>query len=192
MEERVELGTFELKTGNVVVSDPCYDSIGGRINEPLENVKTGTWTAWVDRGDDGRIEALGAYIGNRQPFSEDYGWVSNDIGVDSGQAGIYERELYRDNDAVGKVANKLSFNIDEPGEKFYSANCDLTLGEEISGGVLPFGAVSSSGYGDGAYPLYTVVKDGFITAIKVVFIEDEEEEDEEDDEMEWCDDCEED
>lgn len=62
-----------------------------------------------------------------------------DVGVDSGQAGFFDLEMYQ---TVKKEAAVE--------EKFYDEICDLTL-DDKGWGVHPTGVVSSSGYGDGGY-----------------------------------------
>jgi hypothetical protein len=70
------------------------------------------------------------------------------VGVDSGQAGIFDASNYRnDNVIVGMPENA---HICGKLDKFYGACCDVTLGD-VGAGVIPFGFVSSSGWGDGGY-----------------------------------------
>lgn len=77
----------------------------------------------------------------------------------------------------------------KPSQIWYGINCALTNGfdnplcEDIKeedlikslGGVMPFGVVSVSGYGDGGYKCYVSKKDDKIIAIKIVFISDDDE-----------------
>lgn len=68
-------------------------------------------------------------------------WVDSDIdvGVDSGQAGFFDLEMFT------TVCKEEAVK-----EKFYDEVCDLTL-EDPSWGVHPVGCVSSTGWGDGSY-----------------------------------------
>lgn len=103
-----------------------------------------------------------------------------DVGVDSGQAGIYEETSYP--------------NVDSLDETWYDTICALTSDKEHGrrktpvdaqpgpptylGGVLPdhSGVVTSTGFGDGGYNCYVLKRDGKVIAIKIVYISDEEEE----------------
>lgn len=62
--------------------------------------------------------------------------------------------------------------IDKPtqndfGEPWYNANCDIL---SKMAGVIPYGTVSSSGFGDGSYYCYYIEDNSEIVAIKIVFI----------------------
>jgi hypothetical protein len=57
--------------------------------------------------------------------------------------------------------------------------CKFTLGKE-SWGLYDTGAVSSSGIGDGMYPLEVMMDNGKVVGIKVVFLGDDDEDDYED------------
>jgi len=73
-----------------------------------------------------------------------------EVGVDSGQAGVFDLSHYWNDSVAPEVA---------PEEVWYSMCCAVTL-SECSAGVVPFGAVSSSGYGDGGYDGFAVFVDG--------------------------------
>jgi len=100
-----------------------------------------------------------------------------DVGVDSGQAGFFDLASY-----TNAVKDRSDTSQDGPAfEKFYREICDQTLSDDQFGGV-DFGAVSSSGYGDGRYPCYVRRNDrGEVIAAFIAFIytgEDEEEDEE--------------
>ena len=86
------------------------------------------------------------------------------VGVDSGQAGIFDRNHYR----VSEVSDREG-NADTD-SKWYLACCDLTdNGEEA--GVLTGGVVSRTGMGDGAYGVYKAVNgQSQVVGVKIVFI----------------------
>ena len=110
--------------------------------------------------------------------------VDMDGGVDSGQFGFFDKDFYR-NDEAAKDLKKYEFSPDydrEEGDSWYRACCDLTLAKE-SWGVLPNGVVSSSGFGDGSYPVFGEKdENGEWIAFEVIFIGDEEDEDYDDEE----------
>ena len=102
-------------------------------------------------------------------------------GVDSGQFGYFDHDEYRNDNIVQGVERVTPDDVICDDEPWYSICCDRTLSKD-KWGEIPFGIVSSSGYGDGSYPTYGI-KDvdgkewvGFVT----LFIWDDDEEDEDD------------
>jgi hypothetical protein len=82
----------------VVISDPCYDLDTG-CNGVLENVKPGTWRTKAENlninnwGE--RCSALIAWHEDvEEPDEDDYELTGIDVGVDSGQAGIYDYDHF--------------------------------------------------------------------------------------------------
>jgi len=89
-----------------------------------------------------------------------------DVGVDSGQAGFFELSHYAEA-LSGKPSGRQG---DEKFEEFYDGVCELTLAA-ASFGVVPFGAVSQSGYGDGGYDCFVRLnEDGQTVDSYIVFI----------------------
>jgi hypothetical protein len=192
MVNRADNKTFEITSGIMVASDPCYT-----LDPPtwcmgvIENVKKGTWLAEIETSDEGawgeriarlRIEHINA---NRTYQMQQ---VDMDGGVDSGQFGFFDKNFYR-NDEASKDLKKYDFGRDvqekESGEEWYRACCELTLAKE-SWGVLPQGVVSSSGFGDGSYPVFGEKdENGEWVVFEVVFIDEEEDEWDENEEDEW-------
>jgi hypothetical protein len=137
------LGKFDVTSGKLVVSDPCYERGTWCQKENLPAVN-GAWEAFVTYDpDEGRVAALMALGPNAR---KDGNWKEEpwDIGVDSGQAGVF-----RGDDRPRKLTAKDHKSFPN-GESWYEANCRVTLGD-VGAGVIPGGAVSSSGYGDGGY-----------------------------------------
>lgn len=153
--ETIKLGNFEIESGKVRVSDPCYD-IDTWCATTLENVKKGKWLAQAEMIDEGlwgkRVSILRCFhesLTNGMINEIEREIISEKIGVDSGQAGIFDIEHFKkDSDTVGfkKQYKEESIRKDEP---WYSMCCDVTLSRNA--GVVPFGVVSSSGFGDGSY-----------------------------------------
>jgi len=176
--------TFEVTSGAIVCSDPCY-TLDTWCMGIVENVKNGTWVADIERMD---VDGWGNRIAVLEVRHIDHTNVGFDFnehlpftgGVDSGQFGFFDKAFYR-NDESAKDLEKYDFSSDfdkEDGDIWYRACCQKTLGEE-SWGVLPNGAVSSSGFGDGSYDVFGVKnKDGEYVAFAVVYIWDDEDEDE--------------
>ena len=186
--------TFEVTSGVMVCSDPCYS-----IDPPtwcqgiINNVKNGTWVANVEKSDEGdwgeRIARLRVeHVNAKRTYLTTQ--VDMDGGVDSGQFGFFDKDFYR-NDEAAKDLKKYDcgrvVQENESGEEWYRACCDLTLAKE-SWGVLPNGVVSSSGFGDGSYPVFGEKdENGEWIAFEVIFISDEEDEDYDDDDEDYDD-----
>jgi len=149
---------FEIKSGIMVASDPCY-TIPTWCQGIISNVKNGTWSAEVKISDEGdwgkRIAMLKIkHIGSK-PITK-YEELNFNGGVDSGQFGFFDKEFYRNDEAV-KELPKYDFGgdfkrDDEDGEEWYLACCNITLKKRW--GCLPNGVVSETGFGDGSYGVY--------------------------------------
>lgn len=179
--------TFEMVSGVARISDPCYSK---DISDTIQNVKRGTWEAHVIKFDEGswgtRCGYLVAHHKDHKARHESFKWTLTDIdvGVDSGQAGIFEEQYYKD-DSVVEGVERMAEEIICEDDPWYSICCDRTLCSE-NAGVMPYGVVSSSGYGDGCYSCSTITENGEIVAIMIDFgLEEEEEEDYE----EYCEEC---
>jgi len=170
--------TFEIQTGKVYVSDPCYE-VGTWCQLHLEKVRTGTWQMDMEHDDHEVVSALVCrHIDCRYPL---FGELAGEIGVDSGQAGVFDSQYYKSN----KVAQGIELTsedspiVDEDSDEYedggawYNLCCDKTLGDEC-GGVIPFGALSSSGYGDGGYNVWVAKENDEIVGIKIIFVEEPE------------------
>jgi hypothetical protein len=151
----------------------------------LENVLPGIYDCEVEYRDEG---AWGVRVASIEVTHQNYsalGFMPENftVGVDSGQAGIFDYEYY--------AKYHTDTDVDD---EWYEKACDITLSEESAGTIDECGLVSSSGYGDGGYACYTARnRDGYITGIRIEFITDEEDDwDEEEDEWEDEDDEEED
>lgn len=175
------LGLFEILSGFVDVSDPCYSvsDVGCRATKiPTKN---GIYVAMVVKTGGEEDEAGCCKV--LEALLEDAGgqWVKSpyDIGVDSGQAGIFDSKHYK-NDEIGrkwKSEHKEKNRDICENEPWYSMCCDLTCGK-MNAGVIPHGVVSSSGYGDGGYDLWIRMEDKLATGFRIVFIDSEQEQEE--------------
>ncbi len=175
--DKVRLGSFEIESGKVRISDPCYDKdtwCAGTI----DNVKKGSWFAETKKID-GRTGFLIAYSADYR-FTWDRYWdvrsITNiEVGVDSGQAGIFDEKYFKDDKVFASrtQADRKYKEIICADESWYSWNCDLTLSEP-NAGVIPFGCVSESGYGDGCYTCSVIKEKGKVVAIVIDYgLEDE-------------------
>jgi hypothetical protein len=162
---------FNVKSGKIRISDPCYDKddLLGGIIIPAKN---GEWVASAEVKNtswDERVISLTAEFNG--PFLRLHR-EEESISVDSGQAGIFDLNSYKNDSCVKDVERVHNQTICED-EPWYSICCDRTL-SKFQWGVIPNGVVSSSGYGDGTYEVsYFVDKDGNAVRIEIDFIEEE-------------------
>lgn len=170
-----------LLSDRVRVSDPCYkDDVWCKTM--LTDVLPGEYEVTVERTDD---VSWGNRISQLQVVHKDYKhknlmWdVHSEIGVDSGQAGIFCESTYR-NDTVEIETPESNFHtvFEGAGEKWYEKMCKLTLSGQ-GWGSYETGVVTSSGYGDGGYPLEIVKEDDKVVGMRITYIFPDDEEDEE-------------
>ena len=171
----IDLGTFEMASDRMAVSDPCYDTDVWCRGE-LQDVLPGIWEASVIKRDEGE---WGIRVAKLVAVHKDY--VDSDmepmtlapfeVGVDSGQAGLFDAQHYRDDAVV--VDPDTAVNGNEPGALWYMHCCHLTL-TKLAAGVMPYGVVASSGYGDGSYDCFVSRNsDGKIVRVEIEFIPEE-------------------
>lgn len=177
----IELGSFELTTPVMRVSDPCYDRNVWCCGT-VDNCKIGTWEAAVLKKDEGDWGVRNAVLAVRfakdgPTFSAINRAVCNgtgqwhecpfEVGVDSGQAGFFDEQFYKEDPLFGNFSDPTT----EPGELWYRNCCDVTL-SRAAAGVIPCGAVSCSGFGDGGYTAVKhITEDGWVDFMFIVFIE---------------------
>lgn len=171
------LGEFEITSGVMRVTDPCYDKetwCSGTLD-----AKNGTWEAYVTKSDEGSwgIRAASLIVMHESAgiaySNDDWELTNIDVGVDSGQAGFFDNAKYPDTESTGEYGDT---------DTFYGQICDLTHSEKDRSkvaGVMEFGAASVSGYGDGGYRCYVRRMNGVVVAAKIIFIGEEEIDDEE-------------
>jgi len=181
---KIPIGQFECVSGKFAISDPCYETDVWCRGE-LDNIKIGTWNADIGTCD---IKDWGTRVGlliaTHESFDEDAeGDLTEhtaqfEVGVDSGQAGIFDAQYYRDDSIVPVVkASKSDFDDIKAGSRWYGLCCGAT-DQEHHAGVIPYGVVSSSGYGDGGYDCvyYTDTSDQVVKVV-ITFIGDDKNED---------------
>lgn len=160
----------------VMVSDPCY-GLGTWCQGVLENVLPGEYDCVMERSDDciwgNRVSAIEvthiSYKG-KYFFSacEDF-----QVGVDSGQAGIFDYEYYAKYHTDGNGRPEVN-------NDWYDMVCDKTYTDYFDGNTIDnLGFASSSGFGDGGYYCWTARnKDGKVIYIRVEFISEDDYEEE--------------
>jgi len=177
--------SFEVVSGEVMISDPCY-SVPTWCQGTVK-ARNGIWSpdaqiVSIDGWGTRVVELVAChedYFEIDQAHFMDEGpapvWklLSINVGVDSGQCGIFDLSHYRD-DAAAKDAYRLTKTSigqgrDGKGEDWYGLCCDRTL-SFYKWGTIPYGVVSSSGVGDGSYDAYAVMDGDEAIAIKIVYI----------------------
>lgn len=165
----------------VMVSDPCY-SVPTWCQHILKNVLPGDYVTNVIKSDEGewgiRVGALIVihmdHVNNPLSFRSVKGAI---IGVDSGQAGIFSMETYR-NDEIFKEDESSFYGIFEDveindgvksGDHWYGHMCDRTLDKDLWG-AYDKGVVSRTGYGDGSYELSVAKHKGKIVGISIDYL----------------------
>lgn len=173
-ETIVDFGTFNVTSGELVLSDPCY-GMEVWCMKKVDSVKNGIWKFYGIQSDEGifgiRVSAFYAVHIDAEDISVDLEYI-DDLGVDSGQFGVFDADFYRnDSQFADDFVPENDFAKGEDGGKFYGACCDLTLSAQ-HGGVLSGGGVTSSGYGDGCYDGCLYLQEGEIVGVFVSFFED--------------------
>ena len=147
--EHINLGPFEVTSDKLVISDPCYH-LGTWCMGTLSNVEPGLWTASigvVDTGDFGnRIAYLSAFHQD-SPDIRDLKVcpASFEVGVDSAQAGIFDFGHFQDESVIEDQ------ELTDFGSRWFTFCCYQTLDSEHHAGLIPYGVVANSGFGDGVY-----------------------------------------
>lgn len=178
--KRLELAPFAVKYGELLVTDPCYTEEYCFTRIP--NAANGDWygQAFTDAGyyqpQFQQVHALRVALkdaaidwGNNDVFPREY---VGDAGVDSGNLGIFASHSY-------PIAP-------EPFHRDFSRACFAVTEATGAGTLKDVGVVSSSGEGDGSYPV-TIIRNsaGQVVAVEVVFISDEEQDEDENDNIDY-------
>ncbi len=182
---------------NVMVSDPCYTP-DTWCQTKLTNVLPGKYNVDVQKSDEG---SWGTRVSSITVIHEDYDdtddWEQHsECGVDSGQCGVFCMTSYRNDElSVGITTPDVNFNLsdyrkDEGGDMWYEKMCKFTLSEN-QWGLYDTGVVTSSGIGDGLYPMDVMMDGDKIIGIRLEYLGNSDEDllDEDEDEGDCCDEC---
>ena len=167
MANPISLGSFFVTGNKIHVSDPCYDydspdsaTIGNALSgEYLAKLTLYNMTTWSTR-----VARLSIYHANHKNIVPNI-CTECVITVDSGQAGFFDDDYYKENQGgdFGDIST------------LFGLACSLTLPKNCSGILLDKGVVSETGLGDGSYYLYTGKnKKGKIVSASIIFIADDE------------------
>lgn len=171
-----------LKLGSsVTVLDPCYIPNSDHMWHEI-GITPGEWFPYWQLSDEGawgeRVSKLGIYLCDSKKNYR-FGGMFNFVGyagVDSGQMMII------DTDAISNWED-TEYDDTSKGELSYGVACQITLSDLKGGTLEDLAVVSSSGLGDGLYPIKTFEDElGRVIRIEVDFELENEEDDLED---EW-------
>jgi hypothetical protein len=175
--ETISLGTFQVTSGKLIISDPCYgydEENTEDLQVLLKSAKRGDWSATVSYNEEEVVYQLVVFWGNTMPEGE---WIPIDqmIAVDSAQAGIFDFTFFDDDEKIIDEVENV-YGMDDDVSKYYIACCDAVASEQ-QGGIVPGGAVAMSGYGDGLYQVY-IKQDasGEVVSVMIDFLESDEDE----------------
>jgi hypothetical protein len=163
---------------NVMVSDPCY-SLDTWCQSKLSNVLPGLYNVEVEKSDEGdwgtRVSGITILHESITDDGISLEWEDHSgVGVDSGQCGIFCMTSYRNDEiAEGITTPPLEKPFEIPftdgGDKWYDKMCNFTLGEEQFG-MYDTGVVSSSGIGDGMYPMEVMMDKEKVVGIRITYL----------------------
>ena len=166
MANPISLGSFFVTGNKIHVSDPCYDydSLGSAT---IVNVLSGEYLAKLTLYNmenwGSRVSKLSICHVNHKNIVPN---TCTDcvITVDSGQAGFFDDDYYKENQGgnFGDIST------------LFGLACSLTLSKNRGGILLNKGVVSETGFGDGSYSLYIGKnKAGKIVSASIIFIVDD-------------------
>lgn len=166
--ETATLGNIECVSGEILFIDPCYPKTGGtelesslkHDNATKVGLTPGEYVTAVEYSNEGawgvRVAKLMIYKPQSFPV-ETYEQVGM-AGVDSGQMMIIDpahlSKWVDDNEVNYEDFETLYNKAVENNELSYFGACGTTGGKEKAGILSDLAAVSSTGYGDGHYPVY--------------------------------------
>lgn len=158
----------------VIVADPVYemnDLLDMTIT--LRHVLPGTYNVHVKQKEkrNSMLTVIHSAFINKPLVWKKH---KSKVDVDSGQAGIFDKKSYRNDDTVRHIVwikKKAPWRVDENenGDLWYGKMSDMTLHTKDRWGTYESGVVSSSGFGDGAYDLYTAKVNQKIIGIFIDF-----------------------
>lgn len=161
----------------VMVSDPCYE-VGTWCQHKLTNVLPGEYQCTVAKFEASLWgERCSFIIAVHKDYNTDekLNWRTArnaTVGVDSGQAGLFSMETYRQDEVFvsgqSEHSKKWGSHKEDGGEEWYGHMCDMTVSGE-AWGTYPNGIVSRSGIGDGSYELRVAKHKGKVVGMVLDF-----------------------
>ena len=158
----------------ICITDPCYPREFTHCATFDFKIKEGDYLVDVQNSNEGdwgtRVKSLSIFHETIKVSHNGFKLNKDvNVSVDSGQAGFFCNSIYPQG-KTGDYNDKTSF---------YGQVCNATHGDDVKKSSKPFGydsilgagVVSSSGFGDGGYPLYEKKNSkGEVVALKIKFI----------------------
>ncbi len=180
-----------------MVSDPCY-SLDTWCQTKLDNVLPGLYNVEVEKSDEGtgwgvRVSGITILHESITDDGVSLEWEDHsECGVDSGQCGIFCMTSYRNDEiAEGITTPTLDQPFEIPfrdgGDKWYEKMCQFTIHKDQFGSY-DTGVVTSSGIGDGQYPMEVMMDKEKIVGIRITYLGNSDRDllDEDEDESDVC------
>ena len=177
--ERQLIGTLEINE-ELILTDPCYEP--NTWCTAKANVPFGTYNCFAEYTE-GRVANIEIVKEGHEEYFE--GEYIADLGVDSGQLGMFCTSKYRERPSKEVYMKSLEttpmcegwetpYDEEATGEdSFYNCCGNYTLSTQQCGILEGIGFVSSSGWGDGVYQfcyLYNCDDETEVVGLKVLFI----------------------
>lgn len=105
--QKFKLGTFEVTQPELIISDPCY-APGTWCMGIVPNAQPGIWEAEIGFFHEGKHDAAVAYLAAfHQHCPPKNQLIAREelfkVGVDSGQAGVFDKPFYRAGADAGQI-----------------------------------------------------------------------------------------
>lgn len=164
------IGTFEVTSGRIVCSDPCYGT--NTFGNDIMNMENGRYNIYQTEHDFGVYGVRNTELAViHQDYDDDDTIFFEDAesccGVDSGTFGFFDAAYYEE-----------THNGEDAKEDWYQRNVIDTCYDEDGTITDNRGVLASAGFGDGAYELEIAYKDqkdktnDIAVGVKVIFIDD--------------------
>jgi hypothetical protein len=156
----IKTGAINLSR-RIIISDPYYERGIWCALSDFE-VMPGKYETFIIKYENRAAAVIAVHSNYIETLDFDWELYVGEIGVDSGQAGIFDDSIYPEKEEYkGKYDDE---------DSFYGECCKLTL-SDTQGGILKNekGVVSSSGCGDGRYELFCQCRKNYRIALMIDF-----------------------
>jgi hypothetical protein len=146
MENMEKIGEMYVKSGKVLAIDPCYgrSEVGNGMLCCKVDVRIGLYDVYISRSKDNRIAGIGIVVCDTDINEMCYGdYEVGQVAVVSGTCGFFDNSYHRE-------THNNNGAFDDWYDKFVVQDCPEYNITDLKG------ALSSSGYGDGVYPVFRI------------------------------------